>query len=66
MWLTILIIAIVVGGMLGFAFSDEGDRSSGAINGALAGGMGCGYILLRIFIAGIAIFLLIKLFKALF
>ena len=41
MWLTILIIAIIIGAVIGFLGSEDGERKSGAVGGALAGGMGC-------------------------
>ncbi|MBR1527360.1 MAG: hypothetical protein IJ640_12010 [Prevotella sp.] len=66
MWLTILIIAIIIGAVIGFLGSEDGERKSGAVGGALAGGMGCGYILFQIFLAGIGILLLIWIFGALF
>lgn len=66
MWFTILIIAVIIGGAIGFLTSKDGERGDGAIGGALAGGMGCGYILFQIFIAGIVLFIIISLFGLLF
>lgn len=66
MWLTILIIAIIVGAIWGFLSSDDGERGAGAIGGALAGGIGCGHVLFQIFIFGLVIFVFIWLFGALF
>lgn len=66
MWLTILIIAIIVGAIYGFLSSNDGERGAGAVGGAIVGGMGCGYILIRIFIFGIIILGLLWLFGALF
>ena len=66
MWLTILIIAIIIGGAFGFLTSKDGERGEGAFSGALAGGMGCGYILFQIFIAGVVLFIIISLFGLLF
>lgn len=62
MWLVILIIAIVIGAIWGAA-SDDGP---GAAGGALMGGIGCGYILLRIFLAGLGILFIIWIFGLLF
>ena len=66
MWLTVLIIAIVIGGAIGFFSSKDGERGAGAIGGAIAGGVGCGQVLFQIFIFGIIILAFIWLFGALF
>lgn len=66
MWLTVLIIAIVIGAAIGFFGSNDGERGAGAVGGALAGGMGCGYILFQIFIVGLGFLFIIWLFGALF
>ncbi|MBQ9884047.1 MAG: hypothetical protein IJM43_06285 [Bacteroidaceae bacterium] len=66
MWFTLLIIAIIIGAIVGFFSSKDGERGEGAIGGAVAGGMGCGYILIRIFIFGIIILGALWLFGALF
>ena len=66
MWLTILIIAIIIGGLWGYFSSDEGERTGGAIGGAVTGGMGCAYVLLQIFIWGLGIIFMIWLFGTLF
>lgn len=66
MWLTILIIAVIIGAAIGFFNSNDGERGSGALGGAVASGMGCGYILLQIFLAGLGILFVIWLFGALF
>ena len=66
MLLTILIIAIVVGAIIGFLNSDDGERCSGALGGAFAGGMGCGYILFQILLAGLVLFFIVWLFGVLF
>ena len=66
MWLTILIIAVVIGGIIGFLGSKDGERSAGAVGGAVSSGLGCGYILLQIFLAGLGILFVIWLFGLLF
>ena len=66
MWLTVLIIAIIVGGIWGYLSSSDGDRTGGAIGGAFTGGMGCAYVLFKIFIWGLGIVFLLWLFGALF
>lgn len=63
MWITILIIAVVIGGVLGFLGSDDGDGLGGFISGAVSGGMGCGYILLRLFFIWLIIMGAIWLFS---
>lgn len=62
MWITILIIAIIIGAILGASTSEKGEAGTGAV----AGGMGCGYVLLRIFLVGLGIMGIIWLFGALF
>ena len=59
-WLIVIIIAAVIMG------SKDGERGENAAAGAVAGAMGCGYIILRIFLWGLGIFLLIELFVWLF
>ena len=66
MWFTILIIAIIVGGVIGFLSSDSDNRGEGAISGAFTGGIGCAYVLFQIFCFGIGIAIIIWLFRALF
>ena len=66
MWLTVLIIAIIIGGAIGFFSSNDGERGAGAMGGAIAGGIGCGHVLFQIFIFGIIIMAFIWLFGALF
>ena len=66
MWLTILIIVIIIGAIIGFFNSEDGERGSGALGGAFVSGMGCGYLLFQIFLAGLVICGIIWLFVALF
>ncbi len=66
MWLTILVIAVIIGAVIGFLGSEDGEKGAGAVGGAITGGMGCGYILLQIFLAGLGILFIIWLFGALF
>lgn len=46
--------------------SNDGERGAGAFSGAIMGGMGCGFILFRIFLWGLGIMLLLWLFGSLF
>ena len=66
MWLTILIIAVIIGAAWGFFSSNDGERGAGAVGGALASGMGCGYILFQLFLAGLGILVVVWLFGLLF
>lgn len=66
MWLAIIIIAIVVGGIIGACSSKDGERGQGAAGGALAGGIGCGYILFQILLWGLCLMVFVWLFEALF
>ena len=65
-WLIVIIIAAVIMGAIGYFSSKDGERGENAAAGAVAGAMGCGYIILRIFLWGLGIFLLIELFVWLF
>lgn len=65
-WLIIILIVAVIGGIIGFIGSEDGSRKEGAAAGALAGAIGCGHVLLRIFLWGVGIFLILKLFGAIF
>ena len=66
MWIWVIIIAIIVGAILGALNSESGERGAGAFSGAVMGGMGCGYILFQILIWGIGLFFMSWLFKNLF
>lgn len=66
MWLTILIVVIIIGAVLGFLGSKDGERGEGAVSGAIASGFGCGYILFQLFLAGLGILIIIWLFGWLF
>ncbi len=65
-WLIIIIIAAIVCGIIGAALSKSGDEKGGCLAGALTGGLGCGYVIFQIFLAGIGIFILFKVFTFLF
>ena len=53
-------------GAIGYFSSKDGERGENASAGALAGAMGCGYVIFQIFLWGLGIFLVIKLFGWLF
>ena len=65
MWIWILIIVIIIGAFFGYVSSDDGERGAGAAGGGCLAGMGCGYILLHIFLFGAAIVLILWLFSIL-
>ena len=65
-WLIVIVIAAVVMGTIGYFSSKDGERGENAVAGAVAGAMGCGYVILRIFLFGLGIFLVVKLFGWLF
>lgn len=65
-WLIIILIVAAIGAVIGFMSSDSGNRGEGAISGAIGGAMGCGYVLLHLFLWGLGIFFLIWLFGAIF
>lgn len=58
--------AIIIGAIWGALSSKDGEATEGAISGAVAGGMGCGYIILQIFLWGLGISIMIWLFSTLF
>ena len=47
-WLTIIIVAAIIAGILGALNSKDGEKGEGFFSGALAGGMGCGYVIFEI------------------
>ena len=65
-WLIVIIVAAVIMGAIGFFSSKDGERGENTAAGALAGAMGCGYVIFQIFLGVLGIFLLIKLFEWLF
>ena len=66
MWIWVIIIAIIIGAIGGALTSKDGKKSQCAFAGAVTRGMGCGYVLIQIFIFGIGIMILFWLFRALF
>ena len=57
-WLWVIIVVAVIGGIIGYFSS--GTRE-GAVEGAVTAGMGCGYIIFKIFLALVGLYLLIKI-----
>ena len=62
-WLTTIIVVAIIAGILGALNSKDGE---GFFSGALAGGMGCGYVIFEIFLVVGGLILLFKLFGFLF
>ncbi len=66
MWIWIIIIAVIIGGIWGYLSSDEDKKGADAFSGAVVGGIGCGYVLLQIFLWGLGIMFFLWLFGAIF
>lgn len=66
MWIWIIIIAVIIGAIFGAVSSEDGEKGSGAAEGAFAGGMMAIGCLVRIAIVAISIFVVIWLFGLLF
>lgn len=64
MWIWIIVIAVVIGGIWGY-LSSNGDAED-AFGGAAAGGCMAAGCLFRLLIAGLGIFLIVWLFGAVF
>ena len=65
-WLLVIIIVAIIGGVIGYFTSSDGNRGEGAAQGAIGSAIGCGYVLFQLFlwVAGIA--LAVWLFGAIF
>lgn len=66
MWIWIIIAVAVIGGIYGYLSSENGEKGENAFAGAVTGGVGCGIILMHIFVWGAGIMLLLWLFGSLF
>ena len=65
-WLIIILIVAAIGAVLGYFSSEKGERTEGAVQGAFGGAMGCGYLLIQLFLWGLGIAILIWLFGVIF
>ena len=65
-WLIIIIVVAIIVGIISALNSNDGEKGEGFLSGALAGGMGCGYVIFHIFLGVIGLILLFKLFGFLF
>lgn len=62
-WLYLILIVAAIGGLIGYLGSG---KTEDAAAGALGAGVGCGYIILQIFIAILSIWVLLKIGSWLF
>lgn len=65
-WLIIILVVAAIGGIIGFIGSEDGSRKEGAATGAVYGAIGCGHVLLKLFLWGLGIFVILELFMAIF
>lgn len=65
-WLIIILIVAAIGAVIGFLGNEKGERTEGAVQDAIGSAMGCGYLLLQLFLWGLGIMVLIWLFGAIF
>jgi len=63
MWFWIIVIAIVIGGIIGFLNSGDSEE---AVSGAMAGGCMAAGCIMRIAVAAISILIVLWLFGVLF
>jgi hypothetical protein len=59
-WLWVILIVAAIGGIIGYLFSKKGERGAGAAAGAITAGMGCGSIVLWVFLMLLGLFLLFE------
>lgn len=62
----IIIVVAAICALIGYLTGDEGEKGSNAASGAVAGAMGCGYLLFRLLLFGVGLVILIRLFNAIF
>ncbi len=66
MWFIILVVVVVIGAILGYLLSKDGERGEGCLSGAFMSGCLAAGCMWRILLAGFAIFAVIWLCKFLF
>jgi len=54
-WLWVILIVALIGGLIGYF--DSGTKE-GALEGAVVAGLGCGYVIFRIFLALLGLYIL--------
>jgi len=62
-WIIAIIVCAIIGAIIGFMSSG---KKEDAFGGAVAGGVGCGYLIARIAIAAIGFLIILKVFSWLF
>lgn len=65
-WLITIIVVAIIAGIIGALSSKDGEKGEGFFSGALAGGMGCGYVIFQILLFVGGLILLFKIFGFLF
>lgn len=65
-WIIIILVVAAIGGIIGFIGSEDGSRKDGALKGSIYGAIGCGQVLLRLFVIGAVIIIILRLFGAIF
>jgi hypothetical protein len=63
MWLKVIIIVALIGGVIGFLSSG---KKEDAAAGAVGAGLGCGYLMLQIFLGALGLWVMLKLASWLF
>ncbi len=66
MWIWVVVTVAVIGGILGFVFSDKNDKGEGAAQGATAGGCMALSCIMQIALTLFSVWLLFKLGQWLF
>ena len=64
-WLFVILIVAIIAGIIGY-FSSDKNKGENAAQGALMGGLGCGYIIFQIFLFFVGIGILFALGRWLF
>ena len=65
-WLITIIVVAIIAGIIGALSSKDREKGEGFFSGALAGGMGCGYVIFQILLFVGGLILLFKIFGFLF
>ncbi len=65
-WLVIILVVAAIGGIVGYISSNSGDRVKGAVEGATTAGLGCGSVILQIFLSLLGLWILFKIGSWLF